>query len=460
MKFYYIFFSFIITIINSKPLKIPFKTRFDINNMNKDNVMQMLINNNIFTQISFGSNNQIIEMDIKLQKDSTYILSNSCPENIFSKKFNEKQSETYELLTESKTYYMYEFKDATYSKDNIMLLLANNKNIKINNFKFMLVNSLWNDNQKYMSGMLGLILSNRDDIPEDTDFIIQLKSNNIIDSYVFMLDYKDNYNGVLYLGNYFHDFNKNYSLNDFKITEAGNPNYKIKSWEINIEKIMTNNYIIQNNTYINCLYEIGVIASPDDYHNYIKENFFKNYLNNGACHEQLNLENIAIFNKYDYIVCDKNNFIKETFPDLYFYNREMNMNFSLNYKDLFYEFENKIYFLVVFPRYPIIVKHWYIGKPFFIKYKLFFDKDKKTIGLYNNFTNENNDDDDEKNPIIILRYKSSTIYIVIIIFLIIVLIGLLYFFLIKKKSGKLKANELEAKFTYIPISEENKRKII
>ena len=115
--------------------------------MNKDNVMQMLINNNIFTQISFGSNNQIIEMDIKLQKDSTFILSNSCPENEFAHKFNEKQSESYEILTETKNYYMYDFKEAAYSKNNIMLLLTNNKNILINNFKFMLANSLWNNNQ-------------------------------------------------------------------------------------------------------------------------------------------------------------------------------------------------------------------------------------------------------------------------------------------------------------------------
>ena len=81
----------------------------------------------------------------------------------------------------------------------------------------------------------------------------------------------------------------------------------------------------------------------------------------------LNYENIAIFSKYDYIVCNKSDFKIEIFPNLHFYNKEMHYNFSFNYKDLFYEFENKYYFMVVFPRYPIYVEYWYVGKSIFLK---------------------------------------------------------------------------------------------
>ena len=77
--------------------------------------------------------------------------------------------------------------------------------------------------------MIGLILTNKDDIPKDTYFITQLKNNNIIESYVFMLDYKDNYNGILYIGNYFHDINDNYKLDDFKIIKVGHGKSKVIS---------------------------------------------------------------------------------------------------------------------------------------------------------------------------------------------------------------------------------------
>jgi hypothetical protein len=125
-----------------------------------------------------------------------------------------------------------------------------------------------------MGGMIGLILTNKDDIPKDTDFITQLKNNNIIESYVFMLDYKDNYNGILYIGNYFHDINDNYKFDDFKIIKAGHGKSKVISWEIVIEKIYSNDIIVQNNTYLQLHYEMGIIASPDFYHDYIKEKFF------------------------------------------------------------------------------------------------------------------------------------------------------------------------------------------
>ena len=457
MYFYYFIsiISFLFSLVFSDPLKLSFKSRFNKNNMNKDNAMEMLINNDIFTQIEIGSNNQIIEMNIKLQKDSTFLLSTSCRENIFSKKFNENKSETYEILLPNKTYYMYEFKDGIHSKDNI-ILLSNTTKIKINDFKFMLATAIWDDFQKYMGGMIGLILTNKDDIPNDTDFITQLKSKKIIDSYIFMLDYKDNYNGVLYIGKYYHELDNKYSFDDFIRFKAGYEKSKFKYWEINIDKILTNNDIIQNETYIQFHYEMGIFASPDFYHDYIKEEFFKKYLDNGACKEYLNEEKIAIFKKYDYIMCNKSDIKIENFPILFFFNRENNYNFSFNYKDLFYEFENKVYFLVVFPRYPIDVKYWYIGKPFFLKYKLFMDKDNKIIGLYKKYTN----DESEKDIIIQKNNKLNILYIIIIIVLIIILIIVLYYFLVVKKIRKKRANEMEDRYDYIPDSNDKKEKII
>jgi len=448
---YHIFiFSFIIYEIYSLPLKLKFKTRFNKENMNQGNVMDMLINNDIIIPISFGSNEQIIEMNVKLQKDSTFILSNKCKENNLAKKFYRDTSKSYEELIEENKYFMYEFSIGIISKDKIVLFDNNQKKITINDFKFVLATKLWSDAQADMSGMLGLILSNKDDKPKDTDFVTQLKQNKIIDSYAFMLEYTNEYEGILYLGDYFNGSSS--AIYELKTTLAGRGISKVKQWEITTEKIYSGNTVVQNDTYIQFHYEMGILAAPEIYRDYIKANFFKNYLDNGICKLIFNLEEISIFHKYDYIACDKNEFKPEAFPEIKFYSQDLNFNFTLNYKDLFYEFGNKIYFLAVFPRYPIDVKYWYIGKPFFLKYKLFMDKDKKTIGLYKNYI---------KKEIIVVEIETNNnnrnLYIIIIIILAFVLIGVLYYFLKVRISRKLRANELEDKFSYIPISESKKK---
>lgn len=440
-------FSFIFCEIYSVPLKLKFKTRFNKENMNQGNVMEMLINNDIIIPISFGSNEQIIEMNVKLQKDSTFILSDKCPENNLAKKYYKKKSKSYGELIENQKYFMYEFSEGIISKDKIVLISNDKKKITINDFNFTLATKLWSDAQADMGGMLGLILSNKDDKPQVTDFITQLKYNKIIDSYVFMLDYENEYEGKLYIGDYFNGKN---SIDDLKTTLAGKGNPKVKSWEIITEKIFSENTVVQNDTYIQLFYEMGILAAPEYYRDYIKTNFFKKYLDRGICKLIFNLEEISIFNKYDYIACDKNEFKPETFPDIKFYSKDLNFNFTLNYKDLFYEFGDRVYCLVVFPRYPVDVKYWYIGKPFFLKYKLYMDKDKKTIGLYKNYN--------AREVIVVeIETNNNIMYILIIILLACLLIGVLYYFLKIRASRKLRANELEDKFSYIPISESKKK---
>ena len=450
---YALYFFILIFSISSKPIKLAFKTRFNKNDLNKYDIMNILINNYIITNISFGSNNQTFEMSIKLQNDSTFVLSDSCPQNIYAKKFKENLSETYEVIKEKKRYFMYAFEYATLSKDSIVLYSEKEQNIKINDFKFMLANTIWYDTLKDMSGTIGLILTNKDDDPQCTDFIKQL--NGTIDSEVFVLDYQDDYNGILYIGNYFHEFNEKYSELDLIKMKAGNEKSQVKNWEINIDKIMINNKnnkneLIQNNTYLRLYYEIGVIAAPPIYHDYIIHNFFEKYLNSNICHEYLKFDEFSIFDKYKYIECSKSNFNKKLFPELKFFNSESNITFTLNYENLFYEFENKLYCLIIFPNYPIDVKYWYVGKPFFLKYKLFMDKDNKVIGLYEK---EYKEKDESKS-------KFNVIYIVIIILLIIVVIGILFYFLVIKKKRKKRANELEDNVDYTPYSEENNKENI
>jgi len=459
----FIFLCFIIEIINisSEPLVLKFTTR----KINSNNYMQSLINNDIYTYFFVGGNKQQMEMNIKSQKSSTFLLSESCPENSKAKKFNEKSSDSYIVTYKKKNYYMYEFQEATMATDNLVLLQDNNKQIEIKNFTFMIANKLWDSYQEYMGGMVGLKLQNKEDdqlnMPEQSDFINQLKIKNVINSYVFVLVYKDDYNGYLYVGDYFHSFNKNFSENDFYPTKAGNEKFRVKNWEINIEKAFSGNNLMQNKTHLQIYYELGIVAAPEIYQNYINNTFFWDYLKNGICQDNLNLENIASFKKYRYITCDKKKFDKTTFPRLKFYNLEMEMNLTLGYEDLFYEYQDKLYFLIIFPIYGINVEYWLMGKPFIKKYKLFLDKDKKIIGLYKNYTEIKEEEYKDREP-----SANYTGYIVVISILVLVLIvsiiSILYYFLVVKKSRRIRANELDDNTDYIikDDNEEDKSKLI
>ena len=437
---------FILKILNiiSEPLVLNFKTRI----IKANNVMESLINNDIYTTILVGEKKQQIEMNIKSQQGSTFVVSDSCTQNPKATKFKEKESSTYKEYIPSTTIFMYEFKDAALASDDLVFFKINNKEILVKNYTFMNAQSLWKDSQEYMGGLIGLKLQektiNPPKPPELTDFIDQLKEKNIINSYVFVLDYKDNNNGALYVGDYFHDFDKSYSKDDFISAKTGKELHQVKNWEISADKILYNNQIIQEKSYIQFYYELGIVAAPQSFRAYINSTFFKKYYENKICKEVVNKENIATFEKYTYIECDKNGFDKKSFPELIYYNNEMDFNFSLNYNDVFYEDEKKVYFLIIFPVYHIDVDYWLMGKPFIKKYKLFLDKDKKKIGLYLNHQ-EYKPDDNNSN-------KNNTTYIIIIIILALVLIisivSLLYYFLIIKRKRKVRANELDESVVY------------
>ena len=450
---------FIIIIINiiSEPLILQFSTRFS----NGDDVMKSLINNYIYTNFTVGSNKQQMEMNIRTQRGSTFLVSDSCSGNTKAKKFYHNQSDSYNEILQKQKYYMYEYEGAL-STDDFIISQNNNAKIEIKDYKFMLVNSIWGCYQDLVGGMIGLKLQTseegQEDVPEQTDFIKQLKYRNKTDSYVFTLVYEDDFNGKLYVGNYFHEFNKSYSEKDFISTKARYEGLKVINWEINIEKIFSENTLIQEKTYLQLYYEYGIIASTESYHIYINKTFFKNYYENGICQEKLNLEDLAAFKKYKYIVCEKNNFDKTSFPNISFYNVEMNMNFTLSHKDLFYEHENKIYFLIVFPIYGTDIEYWLLGKPFIKKYNLFLDKDKKIIGLYLNYTESKEKEETERQKEIVQK-EHPIKYIVIIIILSLVLIiaiaSLLYYFLVYKKSRRIRANELDDETDY--IAQEDKK---
>ena len=138
---------------------------------------------------------------------------------------------------------------------------------------------------------------------------------------------------------------------------------------------------------------------------------------------------------YLYTVCNKNVNIKN-FPDLIFQSENLKYNFTFNYSELFMEYKEKYYFLIVFKRYK---DGWCLGEIFFKKYQIVFDKDKKIYGLYL-----------KKN----LNNKISPwLYVIILFFCLMITISLIiYLIRLLMKKRKIRANELEDQFEYLPYN--------
>ena len=110
------------------------------------------------------------------------------------------------------------------------------------------------------------------------------------------------------------------------------------------------------------------------------------------------------------------------------------MNFTLNHEDLFYKFNQRYYFLIVFPN--KLNNEIILGTPFLKKYDIIFNMEQGRIGFYTEIN---------KSTVFTLTHL-----IIIILFLIIIGLVLFIYFSLCKKKRKLRVNEIEDDFDYIP----------
>ena len=167
------------------------------------------------------------------------------------------------------------------------------------------------------------------------------------------------------------------------------------------------------------------------------------------------------------IICDltfKNDL--KNFPKLYLFYRELNFTFSLDYKDLFIEINDKIYFLIIYRELSDSV--WNFGNILVKKYSFMYDQDKKQIYFIHlkKYELEPKDDEDEditkdKNNFW-SEYKESIIIGVLVLFIIIAaIVGFVFGRKIWEKHRKLRANELDDNYDYTKeIDNEKLSKII
>jgi hypothetical protein len=270
----------------------------------------------------------------------------------------------------------------------------------------------------------------------------QLKQNNLIDSYKITMNYSSDNEGYFYIGNFPHEYDQ-YNFKEFQlISTYAIPRTSFCQFRIIMEDVYsiineTKKFIISYKEVFFHL-ELGLIECPVDYFNFIKNVFFKDYLNKSICSLEYMTKNL---NNYYMITCEDDiSFDLKSFPGINFYHSELNKTFVLDYNDLFHHENNKYYFLIIYSTFS--GSYWKLGKPFLKKYQITLDLDSKLVYFYDSFKkyNKENNDKIEDGDLYTINLKE-----ILLITLCCFLFVILFVVLIKgiKKSRKKRANELK-----------------
>ena len=413
-------------------IKIPFKRTYK-EKLTKNNYIYNLLNSELTFNISIGNPIQKIPINIKLNKYAIFISSSSIKEPKDIIKYNEKNSSSYEKISNKINYYSpeQEFSYGIESIDNFYINEKKNLNKKI---KFILATSL----RKNISGTLGLDIH----LPlgqnlENINFIKQLKENNDINSFGFSFYFNEINNYYLIIGAYPNEYNSNFDINDLKKISVNNDNYHIK-WMIKSENIIYDNKSLT--TFKNCFFEpsINSIIGTKIYYDNIIFDFFNEYLINNKCKKKI-IESTIFDSRSEFLFfyCDKSINLNKFKSIIFVFNH---FNYELTQNELFELFDNEIYFLVGFKYQNDKIdetQNWIFGQPFFKKHILIFDQDNKIISFYTKM---------KKGFSFIMLFL--VIFIIILILIIISLI--FYFYKYIKSFRKIRANELDEQYEYLP----------
>ena len=400
----------LIHITKQSPLIIPF-IKESLNE--KNNFYSYFTKNNISTLIEIGTPYQKIPFYIKLDEFPISILGNKN-----KGKYNEIKSNTYNKEEECDYYFYKGNFEGCISND-----IFNIKNEKIK-FSFLLINNHSIESQMD-NNIFGLTFYSRRFSGQQ--FIYLLKNNKIIDSYNFYFKYNEkDENGNLIIGNFPHEIDKNY---DEKLLKLINLNIKNNEfvWKFSIDEIYFDDKIINEKNFIEIKIDIKGIIGTEKYNQYFKSNFIDK--NNNKCQIDFSEDK-----KYKFYYCDKNVDISKL-KIIKFNSKVFNSSFEFNHKDLWIEFNEKLYYQIIFKNFILNNENdnnWIFGELFLKKYLLLFNQDKKVIGIYEN------------------KKMNFPFLIFLNIILVILVIVLGYYFkkFYKLKPRKLRVNELEENYDY------------
>ena len=379
---FFIYFFLIKKVIEkSTSIEILFKK--EPSNINNDFILS---NYNIDIYISFQISSEKKNLEkIFLKSDTSEFMVSNCSKN----KYDAELSSSSKKLLYSKSYNLKYTSKASVFKDKLFITNYENKEItELNDISFLFANNL--NTEKY-PGIIGLKLV-ENEIKAVKAFPYQLNELQYTNNATWMIKYTNNDEGLFYIGDIFNkDSSPGFSLEKYRKTNAVVYGSYL-SWDLTFSQIKSDDINLNGPMQAFLDFNFGLISCSKEYYNHIKNEFFNQYIKNGICNEifynkQNSYNQIKFESNFTYIVCDKSIKIRN-FPEIIFSHSALDYIFTLTYEDLFVDFNDKIYFLVINETKKN--ERWKLGKIFFKKYNIIFDHNYKTIGLYDDKYNKSN----------------------------------------------------------------------
>ena len=400
---------------NINYLKIPFKTKvFQNQNKNKtnyngSNFLDDYFSNPIFIYMGIGNPLQNITVEIDPNNDSFTFSQKQSHLNLL------KDSENNENIISIKPYNIEKSNTSikknntsplSYIAEDILYINSISNNFK-SKFDFNYNSHLINNTNVYCT--LGINLDAFNNF-SDSQFMEQLKKNNILKKTLISLEFRFNYKGFLHIGPepHFYDSQKykeyEFIKTNFNSYTKNNTNknntldWKITFDEVSllypkpqeyiedsqIEKMLNKTAIIDIN--------LGVIIGTKEYYDLLELNYFHSLIEGQVCFK--NIVNYKFKNYYVYS-CDLDLVFSRTgpyglsfgfdvgqIPLLRFIHNKLEYNFKLTFHNFFEDIGRMSYFKIIFEvDYNNTV--WKLGQPFLRDYQFIFDIKNKTIGFYN-----------------------------------------------------------------------------
>ena len=412
--FQLIFLFQLIKTIITKEIIIPFYIKYKTSKWSQLNFIEKNLFYHVF--INFQIGNPIQEVPVELTLSSyLFIISGS---TVYNSVYNESLSKTFHQIT---------IKDIKRSQEIFYFNNSKNKEIEVKDLKFLLSTNTYINTPS----SLGLGFKSKNEEIYD-NFVVQLKTLNVINKYVWSFIYDDDEKGKIIIGKYPHEYNSTFKENNIKTTNAEIENNKFL-WELLFDEITYDNFIV-NDLNRKGIFDINskFIKGPSIFRDYLLKN---NFVDNKTCFEN------KVSPGYYYFYCN-DNFNVKSFKNLVFKHKYLNNTFTLTYEDLFIKIEDKYYLLILVKSY--LAFNWELGQPFIRKFNFFFDADKKLIGYYSEFDNKDN---------------NHFMKIFLIVLFIFIIIGLFIYSKDKlKKNRKVRYNEIEDIYDYTPSKENNNDK--
>ena len=364
---------FFFKIIENKIIVLNFNTKYLKFNKEKS-YLENYFYNLIYTNFKIGNPSQKIESFIFFNISFFYIKGN----NLKNHKYDQNKSSTFQEIYET-SFLEENYNIGIYSEDSIKIKDNKNKEININNYNFILSTELSINSNDYLPSEIGFNSVQYGERDKKLNIITNLFERNITKSKIFSFEYESKEKGKIIIGDFPHNYNKNYNKNSLHFTKAQKRKDKF-NWDVLFDDIIFLDYkMIERKIYLSP--ESNLIVGSNEFHEIILNNFFKEKINKKICFEE-EMKNL----NYLFYYCN-NNFNIKKFDKIKFISKDLNKTFELDFNDVFDEFEGKIYFKIVFNENKNF-NYFILGKPFLIKYKFVFNADSNEIGFYNNLNNK------------------------------------------------------------------------